>query len=361
MLVHFNLARRAFWVSAMALTVGITACQLPASRPPSAASPPAGSADPVVVLNGAGATFPAPLYQRWFSEYSQRHPEVRPSYQPIGSDAGVQQFVTGTVDFGASDVGMTSEEVAQVKRGVLFVPMTAGSIVLGYNLPDVKQGLKLSREAYTGIFLGEITNWNDPKIAQTNPGVGLPNQAINVVYRADGSGTTAIFTQHLSAINPRWENGPGSGTSIEWPVGTGTKGNEGVTAQILLTEGAIGYIEYVYAKQNKIATAALENRAGSYIEANPESTTKALAEVELPDSFLGFVPDPEGAQSYPIVTYTWLLAYQKYDDPEKAKALANLLKWGLTEGQKYSEELGYIPLSPALVTRVEAAVEKLTQ
>ena len=311
-----------------------------------------------VSLTGAGASFPAPLYQRWFSEYNKENPNVQVTYQSVGSGAGVEQFTQKTVDFGASDVAMKDEEIAAIDRGVVLLPMTAGSIVLAYNLPDV-EGLKLSRQVYVDILLGKITKWNDPAIKQINPNLNLPNSEITVVYRSDGSGTTGVFTQHLSAISPEWEQKVGSGKTVEWPTGIGAKGNEGVTAQILQTEGSIGYIEYGYAKQQNIPVAVLQNKAGNYIAPSSESASKALSAVTLPENLRAFITDPEGADSYPIVSYTWILAYKNYDDPAKLEAFKEVINWSLTEGQAYAEELGYIPLPDNVVDKVESALSTI--
>lgn len=357
--------RRALLLPLVALSFGIASCQQQPPNAPSAdtnaqSSPVANTDGAGATLNGAGASFPAPLYQRWFAEYNKENPNTKISYQSVGSGAGVKQFTAGTVDFGASDTGMTQEEIAKVSRGVLLVPATAGSVVLAYNLPDI-QGLKLPRDVYPDILLGKITRWNDPRIAKANPGVNLPDLPITVIYRSDGSGTTAVLTKHLSAVSPAWKSGPGEGKSVSWAVGTGAKGNEGVTAQIQQTQGAIGYIEYGYAKQNNLPTAALENSAGQFVEATPESASQALSSVELPENFLGFAPDPKGENAYPIVSYSWIMAYRNYDDPAKAQAVENMLKWGLTEGQKYSAELGYVPLPENVVSKVEPAVDALSK
>ena len=305
-----------------------------------------------VSLTGAGASFPAPLYQRWFSEYNKNNPNVQVTYQSVGSGAGVEQFTQQTVDFGASDVAMKDEEITKVDRGVVLLPMTAGSIVLAYNLPGVEE-LKLSRQVYVDILLGKIKKWNDKAIAEINPDVQLPNQQITVVYRSDGSGTTGVFTQHLSAISPEWEKKVGNGKTVAWPTGVGAKGNEGVTAQILQTEGSIGYIEYGYAKQQNIPVASLENQAGKYIAPSSESASSALGAVTLPENLRAFVSDPEGEDSYPIVSYTWILAYENYDNPDKLDAFKNVINWSLTDGQDYAEELGYIPLPDNVVEKVQ--------
>jgi phosphate transport system substrate-binding protein len=313
-----------------------------------------------VRLTGAGASFPAPIYQTWFNNLNKKYPDLQVNYQSVGSGAGVEQFTKGTVDFGASDVAMTDEEIKKVERGVILLPMTAGSIVLSYNLPGVDQQLKLPREVYTNILLGNIKTWNDPKIAAANPGVNLPNQPITVVYRSDGSGTTGVFTKHLSAISPEWKSKVGEGKTVSWPVGVGAKGNEGVTAQVQQTQGAIGYVEYGYAKQNKLQYAALENKSGQIIVPNEESASKTLDAVTLPDNLRAFIADPEGNESYPIVSYSWIMVYEKYPDAAKAKAIEAMVEYGLTEGQKVAPELGYVPLPESVVKKVAAAADKLS-
>jgi phosphate transport system substrate-binding protein len=313
-----------------------------------------------VTLQGTGATFPAPLYQRWFTEYGKLHPEVQINYQALGSGAGIKQFQAGLVNFGASDAAMTDEEMAAVKDGVVLLPMTAGSIVLAYNLPGGPSELKLSRDAYVGIFLGKVTRWNAPAIAAANPGATLPDLKITPVTRSDGSGTTFVFTQHLSAISDEWKNGPGTGKSVNFPVGIGGKGNPGVAALIKQTPGAIGYLEYGYAEQTKMPMAILENKSGKFVTAGGESDKAALASVQLPADLRAWIPDPTAPAAYPIVTYTWLLCYKKYDDPKIRDALKGVIEYGLTDGQKFSEELGYIPLPPEVVTSVSKAVEQIS-
>jgi phosphate transport system substrate-binding protein len=359
------LSRRVL-MTALPLILGLAACQTqPPTSAPQAGTTPGNTPAPAAggataSLSGAGATFPAPLYQLWFSEYNKVNPGVQVSYQSVGSGAGVEQFTKGTVDFGASDVGMKPEEIAKVTKGVLMLPMTAGGVVVAYNLPDIKD-LKLSRDALVKIFQGKIAKWNDPAIAKDNPDAKLPDQAISVVTRSDGSGTTAVFTQHLSAISPEWKKSPGDGKSIQWPVGTGAKGNEGITAQIQQNQGSIGYIEYGYAKQNDVPFATLQNKAGQFVTYSPETATAALESITLPENLLGADPDPSGETAYPIVTYTWILAYQKYDNADKAKALEEVLKWALKDGQQKSADLGYIPLPAPVVSKVEAAVDTISQ
>jgi phosphate transport system substrate-binding protein len=322
-------------------------------------SPTPSTATTTVVLNGTGADFPFFIYQRWFSEYSRLHPNVQINYQPTGSAVGIQQIVSETIDFGASDIAMTDDEMAQVSKGVVLLPMTAGGVAVAYNLPGVDQPLQLSRQVLAEIFLGTITQWNDPKLAAVNPEVTLPDLPIVLVHRSDGSGTTATFTAHLSAISSEWQAQVGSGLSVEWPTGAGVKSNAGVSAQIQQAEGAIGYVEYGYAQKLGLAIAALENQAGQYVQPNPDSVAAALSRVQLPENLRAFAPDPQGADAYPIVTYSWILAYERYDDPNKAAALKDVVQWSLTEGQQFSEELGYVPLFPQVVEKASAAAEKI--
>ncbi|MBD2488783.1 phosphate ABC transporter substrate-binding protein PstS [Aulosira sp. FACHB-615] len=314
-----------------------------------------------VELIGAGASFPAPLYTTWFTELNKKYPSLQVNYQSVGSGAGVEQFIKGTVDFGASDVAMKDDEIQKVPqdKGVILLPMTAGSIVLAYNLPDVAE-LKLPRAVYTDILLGKIKTWNDPKIKAANPDAKLPDQAITVVHRSDGSGTTGVFTKHLSTISPEWKTKIGDGKTVNWPVGVGGKGNEGVTAQIQQTQGSIGYVEYGYAKQNQLKYAALENKGGKFVVPTEESAAKTLEAVTLPENLRAFITDPEGADSYPIVTYSWIMAYKKYADPAKAKAVEAMIEYGLTEGQKLAPELGYVPLPQNVVQKVATAADQIS-
>ncbi|MEG3438818.1 phosphate ABC transporter substrate-binding protein PstS [Pannus brasiliensis CCIBt3594] len=299
-----------------------------------------------VSLTGAGASFPAPLYQNWFVQLNQEVPKLQVNYQSVGSGAGVEQFTQGTVDFGASDVAMKNEEIKKVKDGVLMLPMTAGSIVLAYNLPGVTD-LKLPRDVYVGIFDGSIAKWNDPKIAAANPGVKLPDQPITVVHRADGSGTTGVFTKHLSAVSPEWKKSIGEGKTVQWPTKgkfLGGKGNEGVTAAIGQNPGAIGYVEYGYAKNNNIAMAALENKAGKFVVPDDATAAATLESVELPADLRAFITDPDGDNAYPIVTYTWMLVHPKYADKNKAIGVEAMIEYGLNQGQQQAAALGYVPL-----------------
>jgi phosphate transport system substrate-binding protein len=325
----------------------------------------AGGASPLdssVALTGAGASFPAPLYQNWAIEANKEIPELQVNYQSVGSGAGVEQFTAKTVDFGASDVAMSDEEISAVDRGTILLPMTAGSIVFAYNLPGV-ENLQLPRDVYTNIVLGNITNWSDPALAAANPDLTLPDLPITFVHRSDGSGTTGVFTKHLSTISPEFESAIGEGKTVEWPkTGSfiGAKGNEGITAQIQQTEGALGYIEYGYAKQNNIPVAALENASGNFIVPSDESASATLGAVELPENLRAFITDPEGDQSYPIVTYTWMMAYDQYDDPAMAKAMEVWIEYGLNQGQQIAPQLGYVKLPDNVRERVAKAADGIS-
>ncbi len=311
-----------------------------------------------VNLLGSGASFPAPLYQRWFADMRDSRSDVGVEYQSKGSGAGVRDFTQELVDFGASDVAMKDDEIAKVGRGVMMLPMTAGSIVLAYNLSGVSD-LKLSREVYVDILLGKITKWNDSKIAAINSGVNLPNLPITVVHRSDGSGTTGVFTKHLSAISPEWKQKVGEGKTVQWPTGIGGQKNDGVAAGIRQTEGAIGYIEFGFSKNAGLPTAALENKSGKYVKASLDSAKATLAAVKLPGNLRAFISDPEGGNSYPIVTYTWMLIYGQYE-PAKAQAIEKMIEYGLNEGQKVSADLGYIPLPDNVRQTVAKAADKIS-
>lgn len=325
--------------AALALTMGLVACK-------------PGSENQTISLTGAGASFPAPLYQTWVTQYNKLNPDVQISYQSVGSGAGVEQFIQETVDFGASDVAMKDEDIAKVDRGVKLLPMTAGSIVMAYNLPLVNE-LKLSREVYVDILLGKITQWDDERIKALNPDEELPSYDITVIVRSDGSGTTGVFTKHLSAISEEWKQNVGEGKTVEWPDAIAAKGNEGITAQVLQTEGAIGYIEYGYAEQNGISMAILENKEGNYIAPSFETASESLSQVVLPENLRAFITDPVGEGSYPIISYTWLLVYEDGYSEADELALEEFIQWALTEGQGYSTDLGYIPLPDNVVEKVQ--------
>ena len=306
-------------------------------------------------LSGAGASFPAPLYQRWSAEFHKKNSAVQVNYQSVGSGAGVKNFTQGVVDFGASDAAMTDEEIAKVPQGVVLLPATAGSVVLAYNLPGITD-LKIGRETLAGIFLGKITKWNDPAIAAENPGVDLPALPVNVAYRSDGSGTTFIFTQHLAAVSPEFDEQVGADKSVTFPVGIGGKGNEGVTALVKQSAGTIGYVEYGYAKNNGLSMASIQNKSGKFVAPTAQSGASALASVELPENLRAWPVDPAGEGDYPITSFTWLLLYKKYGDAAKLKALKEFVTYGLTEGQSLADELGYIPLPESVVSKAKAAL-----
>jgi len=310
-----------------------------------------------VTINGSGATFPAPLYMRWASDFKKSNPDVTVNYQGVGSGAGVKQFTDGITDFGASDVAMSDAEIAKVSDNVLLLPASAGTVVLAYNIPGVPAGLKLSRQAVAGILLGTVKVWNDPLIAKENPDSKLPSTPVTVVTRADGSGTTAVFTAHIAAINPDFAMKVGSGKQVTWPVGVSGKGNDGVTALIKQTPGAIGYVEYGYAANNNLTMASLQNKSGNFIAPSIESGAATLASVALPSNFRAFITDPEGANDYPIATFTWLLVKKTYTDAAKAAAIKAYINYGLTTGQKAAPELGYISLPASVVEKVTAALQ----
>ena len=309
-------------------------------------------------LNGAGATFPNPMYQKWFSEYHKAHPEIQFNYQSIGSGGGIRQVLAQTVDFGASDGPMTDQQLAEAKTKILHIPTVLGAVVPAYNIPGVNTELNFTPEALAGIFLGKITSWNDPAIAKANPGVNLPNQTIIVVHRSDGSGTTYIFTDYLSKVSSDWANGPGKGTSVKWPVGLGGKGNEGVAGMIRQMQGGIGYIELIYAVQNKIDYGLVRNAAGTFIKASLESVTAAAASAKsMPADFRVSITNAPGKDAYPISSFTWLLIPEKSKDAAKGKILANFLTWMVDDGQKMTADLTYAPLPENVAQKVKGAIK----
>ncbi|MEZ1315092.1 phosphate ABC transporter substrate-binding protein PstS [Pseudomonas fluorescens] len=311
-----------------------------------------------VRLTGSGASFPAPIYLTWFKDFSKNTAGVTVDYQSKGSGAGVQDFLNKTVDFAASDSAMKDEDIAKVAEGVQLLPMTAGEIVLAYNLPGSPKGLKLPRDVYSNIFLGKITNWNDKQIAAANPDLKLPDMPITVVVRADSSGTTAVFTKHLSAINTTFKSDLGEGNTVNWPASDKfikSPKNDGVTATVRQTPGAIGYIEYGFAKLAKVDFAVLQNKAGQYVVPNAESGAEALAAVKMPENLVSWLPDPDGAKAYPITSYTWMIFRKKNDSPEKAKAMREMVEYSLTKGQEIADSMGYIPLPKSVVDQVRKA------
>jgi phosphate transport system substrate-binding protein len=306
-----------------------------------------------VSLNGAGATFPYPLYSKWMAEYNRLHPDVRINYQSIGSGGGIRQIMSGTVDFGATDTPMTSDEASKAPRTLHHIPTTIGAVVVAYNLAGLT-GLKLDTETLADIFLGKITKWNDPRLVALNAGTALPDQDIKVVYRSDGSGTTGVFTEYLAKVSPAWKSQVGEGKSVKWPVGLGAKGNEGVSGQVKTVPGAIGYTELAYAKQNAMSMASLKNKSGEFIAPAPEASTLAAKGVELPESLYVSFTDSPAAGAYPLAAYTYVLVYEDQKDPVKGGALAKFLMWALSDGQKHATELHYAPLPEATVAKAKA-------
>jgi len=330
---------------------------------PAPAPSSGGSAAPVAAttLTGAGATFPYPLYSKWFDVYQQKT-GVKINYQSIGSGGGIQQITQRTVDFGASDAPMTDEQLAAAPGPLLHIPTVIGAVVVTYNVPGIGPGLKLTPEALASVFLGEVQKWNDPRIAQSNPGMSLPATDIAVVHRSDGSGTTNIFTDYLSAVSATWKSRVGKGTSVDWPVGLGGKGNEGVTGQVQQTPGAIGYVELAYAVQNKLPVASLQNQAGKFVDPTIESTTAAAAgaAASMPDDLRVSIVNAAGAQSYPIAGFTYLLVYREQADAAKGKTLVDFLWWALHDGQAFAKDLLYAPLPTEVVRKAEAKIASIT-
>jgi len=316
------------------------------------------SASAQMMLNGAGATFPYPIYSKWFDEYAKVDPSVRFNYQSIGSGGGQKQILSQTVDFGASDGPMSDENLAKAPGKLLHIPTVAGADVVTYNLPE-KPALKFDADTIAGIFLGQIKKWNDPKLTALNPGVKLPDQEIIVVHRSDGSGTTYIWTDYLSKISPEWKTKVGTNTSVNWPTGIGGKGNEGVAGQVKQTPGAIGYVELIYAIQNKMPYADVKNAAGEFVKPAIESVTAALATAEIPDDFRFSMTNAPGKDAYPIAGATWLLVYQQQKDPAKGKKLVEFLKWAAKDGEKMAQNLDYAPLPDNVQERVLKRVNEI--
>lgn len=319
-------------------------------------------ADATVLLNGAGATFPNPMYSKWFDVYHREHPTIQINYQSIGSGGGIRQVLAGTVDFGASDGPMTDEQINQFKQkrgmGILHFPTVMGADVPSYNIQGVATDLSFTQKAIAGIYLGTITKWNDPEIAKANPGVKLPGEDIVVVHRSDGSGTTYIWTDFLSKISDEWKNKVGKNTSVNWPVGLGGKGNEGVSGLVKQTPNSIGYIELIYAVQNNIAFGKVQNANGKFIKADLASVTAAAAGAskDMPDDFRVSIANAPGPTAYPVSSFTWLLVPEKIPDAAKRDAVKGFLRWMMTDGQKYTESLSFAPLPKAVVAKEIKAI-----
>jgi phosphate transport system substrate-binding protein len=311
-------------------------------------------------LNGAGATFPYPVYSKWFSEYHKAHGNVQINYQSIGSGGGIRQMQVGTVDFGASDGPMTDEQLASTPFKVFHLPTVLGAVVPAYNIPGVKGDLKFAPDVLADIFLGKITNWSDARLAKDNPGVKLPNKEIVVVHRADGSGTTYIWTDYLTKVSNDWKNGPNKGTAVKWPVGLGGKGNEGVAGLVRQMDGAIGYVELIYALQNNISYGVVRNAAGAFVKASLESTTAAAASVKsMPADFRVSITNAPGKDAYPISSFTWLLVPVQWKDGTKKQVMVDFLNWMLDQGQGMAQSLNYAPLPKDVVEKERARIKEI--
>jgi len=311
-----------------------------------------------MMINGAGATFPYPIYSKWFDEYAKVDRSVRFNYQSIGSGGGQKQILAQTVDFGASDGPMSSENLNKATGKILHIPTVAGAVVITYNLSG-NPALKLDADTIVGIYLGQIKKWNDPKLIALNSGTNLPDQEIVVVHRSDGSGTTFIFTDYLSKVSGEWKQKVGANTSVNWPTGIGGKGNEGVSGQVKQTPGAIGYVELIYAIQSKMQYAEVKNSAGQFVKPSIESVTAALATAEIPDDFRFSMTNAPGKEAYPIAGATWLLVYQQQKDPAKGKKLVEFLKWAMNDGEKMAKDLDYAPLPEMVQQRVLKRIDEI--
>ncbi len=321
----------------------------------------AGAAHAETLINGAGATFPYPLYSKWFSEYAKVDPSVRFNYQSIGSGGGIKQITAQTVDFGASDKPLSNEELKAAPGHLLHIPTVMGAVVVTYNLPGIGSGLKLKSEDVADIFLGKITKWNDRRIADDNPGIRLPDQPILIVHRSDGSGTTSIFTNYLCSVSPEWAKKVGTGTSVNWPVGLGGKGNEGVAGQVKTTRNSIGYVELAYAFENKLPYASLRNRSGVFVEPSIKSTSAAAAGAakNMPADYRIALVNQPGKEAYPIAGFTYLLVYDHQNDAVKGKKLVEFLNWELKKGQKMAPALLYAPLPANVAKMVEKTIKSI--
>src|SRR2546427_2541415 len=318
-----------------------------------AAPPQAGQ----VLINGAGATFPNPIYSKWFNECHRKFPQIQINYQSIGSGSGIRQMIEGTVDFGATDGPMTDEQLKQAKTKILHFPTVLGAVVPAYNIPGVSQEINFTPEALAGIFLGKITKWSDPELTKANAGMNLPDKNIVVIHRSDGSGTTYVWVDYLSKVSPEWKSKVGVNTSVNWPIGLGGKGNEGVAGLVKQTPNSIGYVELIYAIQNKMLYGKVRNRSGKFVQATLESVTAAAAAAaeKMPEDFRVSITDPAGADAYPIASFTWLLVPARIKSAEKGAAIKKFLAWMLADGQPLTAPLNYAPL-PASVIALEQKV-----
>ena len=312
-------------------------------------------------INGAGATFPFPIYSKWFAEYNKLHADIRINYQSVGSGAGIQQLIKQTVFFGATDGPMTPEQMQNAPGKVLHFPTVLGAVVPVYNIPNVKDELKFSGPILADIFLGKITKWNDAAITKLNPGINLPGTDITVAHRADGSGTTYIWVDFLSKVSPEWKSKVGVNTSVKWPTGVGGRGNEGVASLVAQTPGSIGYVELIYALQTKMSYGTVQNMAGEFVKASVQSVTAAAgaAATQMPPDFRVSITNAPGKGVYPVSSFTWLLLYESPKDKAQAKVMVDFLKWALGDGQKFAPELGYAPLPEAVIKLEMAALAKI--
>ena len=331
----------------------ITAGLLAAIAFPAAAQP--------VRINGAGATFPYPIYSKWFSEYNKIHPEVQINYQSIGSGGGIRQLTNRTVFFGATDGPMTKDQILAAAGKVLHLPTVLGAVVPVYNITGVDAELKFTGPLLADIFMGKVSKWNDPGIGKLNPGVSLPGSDITIVHRSDGSGTTYIFVDYLGKVSPDWKKAVGVATSVNWPTGVGGKGNEGVAGLVKQTPGAIGYVELIYALQNKIDFGSVQNMGGEFVRASLGSVTKAAAATKgkMPEDFRVSITNAPGAGVYPISSFTWLLFYENPKDKQAARTMTDFMRWALRDGQKYCADLGYAPLPEEVVALEMEALKKI--
>jgi phosphate transport system substrate-binding protein len=349
-------------LSAVAALLAIVSCK-PSETPSSqtTATTPGANGGPSIQINGAGATFPYPIYSKWFDTYGQLHPNVKINYQSIGSGGGIKQLTAGTVFFGATDAPMTDEQLKEAHGGILHFPTVLGGVVPIYNIPGVTTQLRFTGPLLAGIYLGKVTKWNDPAIAKVNPGVTLPATDIAVVHRSDGSGTTFIWCDYLSKVSPEFQQKVGASTSVSWPAGIGGKGNEGVSGLVRQTPGAIGYVELIYALQNKIDFGAVQNKAGELVTATLEGVTAAAAaaSANMPDDFRVSITNADGKDAYPISSFTWILLQQNPQDKVRGKIMVDFMKWALTDGQKLAAPLHYAPLPQPVVDKEMQALGKV--
>jgi phosphate transport system substrate-binding protein len=355
-----RLTARAFTIGTLVLAIMGAACG-GGDGGPVTPSTSGSTASGAMALQGAGATFPNPLYTKWISEYNKQHQNVKIDYQPIGSGGGIKQITERTVDVGATDAPMTGEQLKAAPKEILHIPTVLGAVVVTYNLEGVPSGLKLDGPTTADIFMGTIKKWNDPRITGLNPGVSLPGADIAIAHRSDGSGTTAIFADYLSKVSPAWKEKIGTGTSLNWPTGFGGKGNDGVTGFVKQTPGAVGYVELIFAEQNKLPYASIKNAAGEFVTPSLDAVTAAAAGAakSIPDDLRVSITNAEGAGAYPISGFTWLLVYKDQDDPAKGKAIADFIWWALEDGEKMAKDLTYAPLPPEVLEKARQKVRTI--